>query len=479
MRAKRLNRVIGAGQFGFAECCMHFLVADLMQQDRRSALASFEFWDQMVQAAAPVRDWAVAERADRIIFGHHRKVALMGAQRKRAKMAQAVVIGAGPAGLMAAEQLSSVGHDVLVAEAKPSVARKFLMAGKSGLNLTKDEPFEEFVTAYAEASDWLRPILAEFDAQGVQNWAKGLGQDVFTGSTGRVFPTSMKASPLLRAWLGQLESAGVRIRTRWRWTGWDGASLTFDTPDGVQRMTPTVTVLALGGASWSRLGSDGKWASTLAERDIELSPFAPSNAALSIDWSAYMQPHFGAALKSVRWVAADQQSRGEATISAHGLEGGGLYPLTPALRQGADLHVDLLPDLSSQDLQKRWAAKRPKASMTQWLKNGLRLSPQKVALFHEMSKAQNASTRDALDMIKALPIPYAGLRPLDEAISTAGGVSRVALTDALMLRAMPGVFCAGEMLDWEAPTGGYLITACLATGRWAGRSAANWLARGG
>lgn len=472
MGAQGLNRVKGACQFSLGQGCVHFLMADLMQQDCGSALASFEFWDQMVQAAAPVRDRAVAERAYRIIFGHHRRVALMGAQGKRAKMAQAVVIGAGPAGLMAAEQLASAGHDVLVAEAKPSVARKLLMAGKSGLNLTKDEPFAEFVNAYAEASDWLRPMLAQFDAQDVQGWARALGQEVFTGSTGRVFPKSMKASPLLRAWLGRLEGADVQIRTRWRWAGWDGDALIFDTPDRAQKITPAVTVLALGGASWSRLGSDGKWADYLIARGIALSPFAPSNSALAIGWSAHMQPHFGAALKSVRWFADGQNSRGEAVISAQGLEGGGLYPLTPSLRAGAALYVDLLPDLSPEDLKQRWNAKRPKATLTQWLKSSLRLPPQKIALFHEMSKGQ---PHRLVDLLKALPVSYSGLRPMDEAISTAGGVPRAALTEDLMLKAIPGVFCAGEMLDWEAPTGGYLLTACLATGRWAGRAAANWL----
>ncbi len=387
-------------------------------------------------------------------------------------MAQAVVIGAGPAGLMAAEQLAAAGHDVLVADAKPSVARKLLMAGKSGLNLTKDEPFEQFVMAYAEAAEWLRPILKQFDAHDVMGWAKGLGQDLFTGSTGRVFPKSMKASPLLRAWLARLDQAGVQIRTRWQWTGWDGKALTFETPDGAQRVAASVTVLALGGASWSRLGSDGAWVGQLAEKNIALSPFAPSNSALSVGWSRHMQPHFGAALKAVRWSAAGQDSRGEAAISATGLEGGGLYALTPVLRTGAALYVDLLPDLSLEDLSERWAAKRPKATVTQWLKKTLRLPPQKIALYHEMSRVQQQSP---VELLKALPIAYEALRPMDEAISTAGGVSRSALTDELMLRALPGVFCAGEMLDWEAPTGGYLLTACLATGRWAGRAAADWL----
>jgi len=390
-------------------------------------------------------------------------------------MAQALVIGAGPAGLMAAEELARAGHAVLVAEAKPSVARKFLMAGKSGLNLTKDEPFETLLPAYGQAADWLRPMLADFDAGIVQDWARGLGQELFTGSTGRVFPRAKKASPLLRAWLERLDGMGVVIRTRWRWLGWDGAAAVFDTPDGGQGVAAGATVLALGGASWARLGSDGAWAPVLAEKGVPLAPFAPSNAALAMGWSPHMAPHFGRALKSVRWMAGDLISRGEAVISKKGLEGGGLYPLTPALRAGLPLHVDLVPDLSHEGLRRRLAAASAKTTLSRWLKNGLRLPPQKVALFYEMTKGEPVTRADWVGLLKALPVRHAGLRPMDEAISTAGGVMRSGLTDGLMLKALPGVFCAGEMLDWEAPTGGYLLTGCFATGRWAGRSAADWL----
>ncbi|WP_171240178.1 TIGR03862 family flavoprotein [Ruegeria sp. HKCCA5491] len=393
-------------------------------------------------------------------------------------MAQAVVIGAGPAGLMAAQELAAAGHDVLVAEAKPSVARKFLMAGKSGLNLTKDEPFEDLMQFYGPAARWLRPIVAEFDATHVQDWARDLGQEVFTGSTGRVFPTAMKASPLLRAWLGRLGSAGVEIKTRWRWIGWEDGALVFETPDGKQSVNSDATILALGGASWARLGSDGQWAPILAAKGIPLAPFEPSNSALSVDWSHHMRPHFGAALKSIQWVAGDATSRGEATISANGLEGGGLYSLTPALRQGASLFVDLTPDLNTSVLTERLTAKKPKTTVSQWLKKSLRLSPQKVALFHEMTKSEVLESEKLIYAIKRLPIHHAGLRPMDEAISTAGGVAKAAVDDRLMLTSLPGVFCAGEMLDWEAPTGGYLLTACLATGRWAGRSACVWLETG-
>lgn len=392
-------------------------------------------------------------------------------------MAQAVVIGAGPAGLMAAGQLADAGHQVLVAEAKPSVARKFLMAGKSGLNLTKDEPLDTLLSAYGPSEDWLRPMITRMDAAGVQRWAQNLGQELFTGSTGRVFPKAMKASPLLRAWLARLDQAGVQIRTRWRWAGWSDDSLRFRTPEGEVFLSPDATVLALGGASWARLGSDGLWADTLRDKGVDLSRFEPANAALSIDWSPHMQPHFGAALKSVRWMAGDLHSRGEATISERGLEGGGLYTLTPALRREQPLFVDLVPDLDAAAFKARAAARNPKTTLTLWLKKSLRLSPQKIALFYEMVKRKGVPEAHQIDAIKHLPVLHAGLRPMDEAISTAGGVAPSALDDGLMLRAIPGVFCAGEMLDWEAPTGGYLLTACLATGQWAGQGASDWLTR--
>ena len=385
-------------------------------------------------------------------------------------MTDALVIGAGPAGLMAAEALARAGRKVTIAEGMPSPARKFLMAGKSGLNLTKDEPFDTFLAAYGKAAPLLEPMIAAFGPAEVQAWARGLGQELFTGSTGRVFPTAMKASPLLRAWMARLGDLGVTLERRWRWTGWDGDAVTFDTPQGPRAVKPAVTVLACGGASWARLGSDGAWAGWTPGTV----PFQPSNAAIAVPWTDHMTAHFGAPLKSVEWRAGALASRGEAVISARGLEGGGLYSLTPALREGAPLSVDLVPDLSLETLSAR-LPKTAKKGVSHWLRNGLKIPPAKIALFFEMTKrAGPLPQTEWVQNLKSLPIRNATLRPMDEAISTAGGLSFDALDEGLMLRKRPGTFAAGEMLDWEAPTGGYLLTACFATGLWAGKHAAQY-----
>jgi uncharacterized flavoprotein (TIGR03862 family) len=376
---------------------------------------------------------------------------------------------------MAADVLASNGIEVTLCDAKPSFGRKFLMAGKSGLNLTKDEPFELFIRHYFEASGHLGPMIAEFDAPRVMAWAKGLGQDVFTGSSGRVFPRTMKASPLLRAWLARLDGLGVRRLTRHKWVGWDRDAAVFDTVEGQVRLPSDVTVLALGGASWARLGSDGAWVDTVRQAGGKTRPFSPSNAGVAVDWSAHMRPFFGAAIKAVAWRAGAWQSRGEATLSANGLEGGGVYALTPALRAGAPLVVDLIPDVTVEKATRTLAAKPAGLRLSHWLKNTLRLSPVKTALFFE-AVAGSPPQRDAwVQTIKNLTLNDIGLRPMDEAISTAGGVTFESLSPDLMLRARPGVFCAGEMLDWEAPTGGYLLTACFATGKRAGEGALRYL----
>jgi uncharacterized flavoprotein (TIGR03862 family) len=390
-------------------------------------------------------------------------------------MRRAVVIGAGPAGLMAAEALAEVGLEVTVAEARPSPARKLLMAGKSGLNLTKDEPFPAFCEHYAEAAGWLGPILAAFGPEEVKSWARGLGQELFTGSTGRVFPVAMKASPLVRAWLARLAGRGVTLRTRWRWLGWEGAALAFDTPDGRRLERPDVTVLALGGASWARLGSDGAWAPLLAARGVGIAPFRPANFGLRVDWSAHMARHFGAPVKGIALSASGQVSRGEIVISAKGLEGGGLYPLSRPLREDAPLALDLAPDLEAAEIERRLT--RPsRETLANRLRKALRLDSARLALIQEFGRPLPAAPEALARLVKALPVRHAGPRPMDEAISTAGGIRADALTGGLMLDALPGVFAAGEMLDWEAPTGGYLLTACLATGRWAGRHAAEFAA---
>ncbi|MGC1496205.1 MAG: TIGR03862 family flavoprotein [Sulfitobacter sp.] len=392
-------------------------------------------------------------------------------------MKTAVVIGAGPAGLMAAEQLVTAGLQVTVCDGKPSVGRKFLMAGKSGLNLTKSEAFEPFMDAYAEAKKPLLPIISAFDADAVQVWANDLGQEVFTGSTGRVFPKVMKASPLLRAWLVRLRQAGVQFNTRWLWTGWNDAALTFDTPEGQQHLIPDVTVLALGGASWARLGSTGDWAAHLKVKGVATADFAAANAGVSVDWSDHMVRHFGAAIKGITLSSGPYVSRGEATISKRGLEGGGIYSVSRGVREGHSLFIDLLPDLSVPEVTARLTKTRGKISLKEHLRKTLKLPPAQIALMQEMARPLPDGLRALARVIKAVPISHAGLRPMDEAISTAGGVPFKALDDGLMLKHMPGVFVSGEMLDWEAPTGGYLISACLATGRWAGDHAAKWALR--
>lgn len=387
-------------------------------------------------------------------------------------MTDALVIGAGPAGLMAAQALLAAGRKVTLVEAKPSIGRKFLMAGKSGLNLTKDEPIEQFIAAYGQAAPWLASMIAEFDPRAVKDWAQGLGQDVFSGSTGQIFPKAMKASPLLRAWVQSLD---LELRTGWRWAGWENEALAFDTPDGRVTETPRVTVLALGGASWARLGSDAAWAPWLLEQGVELAPFKPANMGFQMNWSAHMTPFFGAPVKGCALHVADQIHRGEFVISKRGLEGGGIYAVSRAMREGAALTLDLLPDLTLEQVTERLARPRGKLSISSYLRKTLRLDGARMALVNEFARPLPQGPALA-QTLKALEVHHAGPRPIDEAISTAGGVTQAAVNDGLMLTARPGVFCAGEMLDWEAPTGGYLLTACFATGLWAGRHAAEWAA---
>ena len=386
---------------------------------------------------------------------------------------RAVVIGGGPAGLMAAEEIARAGHSVTVIEAKPTLARKFLMAGKSGLNLTREEPADRFLTSYSPA--WVQRIVAGFGPAEVMEFARGLGVTLFTGSTGRVFPVEMKASPMLRAWTARLTGLGVTVHTRWRWRGFDGAALRFETPEGEVTLTPEVTVFALGGASWPRLGSDAAWVPWLAGKGVEIAPFKPANMGLVLDWSAHMAAHLGQPVKGAALITETGQSRGEFVLSKRGIEGGGVYTIAAEVREGSPLRLDLLPDLSEAQIAERLTKPRGKASLGNWLRKALKLDPVKLALLNEWGRPLPADPGALAALLKRLPVPHRGPRPLAEAISSAGGITRASLTDDLERRALPGCFAAGEMLDWEAPTGGYLLTACFATGRHAGRAAARRL----
>ena len=376
----------------------------------------------------------------------------------------ALVIGAGPAGLMAAEELARAGLRVVVCEAKPSPGRKFLMAGKSGLNLTKDEPLEPFIAAYRAPR--LEPMLRAFGPDQVVDWCRGLGQEVFVGSSGRVFPEAMKASPLLRAWLVRLAEMGVELRSRWHWAGFRDGGLVFQTPEAEVVARAPKVVLALGGASWPRLGSDAAWVPGLRAAGVAVTAFRPANMGFAVAWSAHMARHFGAAVKNVALMAGGARLRGEFVVSARGIEGGGVYAVSRAVRDGAALTLDLLPDLAAAEVAARLSRMKPGETAANRLRK-LGLAPVAIALVQEWGRGMALETA-----VKALPVRHQGPRPLAEAISSAGGVAWDSVTDGLELKALPGVFVAGEMLDWEAPTGGYLLTGCLATGRWAGRAAA-------
>jgi len=383
------------------------------------------------------------------------------------------IIGGGPAGLMAAETAADNGLSVVIIDAKPTYGRKFLMAGKSGLNITKDEAKSEFLNHYFNAKKWLTPIINNFDNEAVMKWAQDLDQEIFTGSSGRVFPKSMKSSPLLRSWLIRLSNKGVTFYRNWKWVGWQDDVAAFETISGKKFVKSHTTVLAMGGASWPHLGSDGLWADILKKNNVTVTNFQPSNMGFKIKWSKYMKPFFGTPIKSVRITSGKFSTIGEFVISKKGIEGSGIYAASKFLRDGNNLIIDLLPGTEIETLNKRRKVLSPKVSRSTFNRKVLRLNNEKTAFFNEFS--QHISTQDITHSAKSLLIPHEGPHPINEAISTAGGVSKSALNDNLMLKAKPSVFCAGEMLDWEAPTGGYLITACLATGKWAGLGAVNYI----
>lgn len=411
------------------------------------------------------------------------------------------VIGGGPAGLMAAEVLAAGGARVSVYDAMPSVGRKFLLAGRGGLNLTHSEPFEPFVHRYADRADAVRPWLTAFGAQAVRDWAQGLGVETFVGSSGRVFPTDMKAAPLLRAWLHRLRAAGVAVHGRHRWLGWTTeGDLRLYGPDGEQAVRADATVLALGGASWARLGSDGAWVPLLAARGVALASLRPANCGFDVaptapgraGWSDYLRQRFaGQPVKPVVASVTDAQGQvhrqqGEFVLTDTGIEGSLVYAFSARLRDQieavghATFTLDLLPDHTAEQVRTEVCRPRGPRSLATHLKSRLGIAGLKLALLHEcLSPEALAQPERLAQALKCLPLTLTAPRPIDEAISTAGGVRLESLDEHLMLRDVPGVFCAGEMLDWEAPTGGYLLTASMASGQVAGQGVLAWWASAG
>ncbi|MBY5544849.1 TIGR03862 family flavoprotein [Rhizobium leguminosarum] len=395
------------------------------------------------------------------------------------------IIGGGPAGLAAAELLSRSGHAVTVYDAMPTFARKFLLAGKSGLNITHSEDYARFTTRFGTASARLRPALDAFTPDDIRDWAAGLGTETFVGSSGRVFPKVMKASPLLRAWLKRLEAQGTALRTRHRWTGFAQDGYVFETPEGCSIVHCDATLLALGGASWPRLGSDAAWVPWLAGRGVEIDTFQPANCGFVVGWSGNFSERFaGQPVKSVTATSEAGTFPGEFVITGSGIEGSLVYTHTAALRDrllnhgSAVLTLDLAPGRTIERLSRDLARQDAKSSFSNRLRKGAGLDGVKAALLRELTPERDRTDPERLaGMIKALPLPVIETRAIGEAISSAGGIRWSSIDDSYMLKALPGTFVAGEMLDWEAPTGGYLLTACLATGRAAARGIEAWLQR--
>lgn len=400
-----------------------------------------------------------------------------------------VIIGGGPSGLMAAEVLSNAGTAVHLYDAMPTLGRKFLLAGKGGLNITHSEPIEPFLERYGSRRSQIEPLLAQFSPDDLREWVHGLGIETFVGSSGRVFPTEMKAAPLLRTWLRRLRAAGVQIHVRHRWLGWnENGALRFATPDGETVVPADAVVLALGGGSWARLGSDGAWVPLLAEKGVQIARLQPANCGFEVVWSDHFRTRFaGEPVKSVVLNFTNRNGvtfsrQGEFVVSEYGVEGSLIYAVSAWVRDEltavnrATITLDLSPNRSEAWLSEQLSKPRGKRSISSHLQSKVSIKGVKAALLREfVPQADFSDPTKLAKWIKALPIPLIAPRPLDEAISSAGGVLFEALDENLMLRNLPGVFCAGEMLDWEAPTGGYLLTACFASGRAAGCGVLRWL----
>lgn len=399
------------------------------------------------------------------------------------------VIGGGPAGLMAAERIAGAGMPVAVFDAKPSLGRKFLRAGIGGLNLTHGEDHAAFCARFGDREPALRPLLDAFSAADVRRWAAGLGVETFEGSSGRIFPVDMKAAPLLRAWVHRLRVLGVRFHLRHRWNGWDdNGALCFQTPDGEMTLAPPATVLALGGGSWPQLGSDGAWVPWLTSRGVDVAPLQSANCGFEVEWSNVLRErHAGAQVKSVALAFTDHHGvtytrRGEFLLTGYGVEGSLIYAFSRHLREtiqergNATFLVDLLPERSEEWVHAEVSRPRGARSMSSHLQSRLGIKGAKAALLREaLGKEAYTDPERLARTVKALPVTVTATRPIAEAISSSGGIRFEALDARLMIEALPGVFAAGEMLDWEAPTGGYLLTACLAQGAWAGDGVVRWL----
>ena len=386
-----------------------------------------------------------------------------------------LVIGGGPAGLMAADVAIRNGLKITVIDSMPTFGRKFLMAGKSGLNLTMNEDALSFKNRIIQDNKLIGKALDEFGPNEVIKWVNSLGIETFTGSTGRVFPKSMKASPLLRKWIKQLVDLGVVLKTRWKLIAISDTTATFQTPEGIVNETADGIILALGGASWPKLGSTGDWQSLFNSEDIE--SFQPSNCSFLVSWSLKMSKYFGEPIKSIKLDAGHQSSRGEIMISKEGIEGGGIYPLSSALKKDLELKLDLLPDWNIEKISRLLTLPSGKASYSNILRKRLKLEPIKQAILREFAMDAFGEPNLLAKNIKSLRIPLNGTGPIQTAISTTGGIKLDSIDESFMLRSHPGVFCAGEMLDWDAPTGGYLLTTCMATGRMAGKFASQFVSR--